>query len=96
MLPSKPWLEAPFITWNCSKPVSTERKVPCLLLPVPLRSYTLLVRGSEYLSSIVDAFEILPPRIPFLSSVSGRYESDPQSIKRNLVHQLITLSHTFR
>lgn len=45
--------------------------------------------GANALREILADVPFLPPRIPFISSVTGRQESDPDLIRTNLSEQLV-------
>ena len=58
-------------------------------LPVPRPFHTpLLGDVQDPLRRVLAAADILPPRIPVLSSVTNRFVSDPLDIRDNLVAQL--------
>ncbi len=59
------------------------------VLPVPRPYHTpLMVEVQEPLRRVLEEERLLPPRVPFLSSVTNRYVADPLDIRANLVAQL--------
>jgi acyl transferase domain-containing protein/NAD(P)-dependent dehydrogenase (short-subunit alcohol dehydrogenase family) len=61
------------------------------VLSVPAAFHTGLMAGAQVaLAPAACDANLLPPRTPILSTVSNRYVSDPNEIRRNLIDQLTT------
>ncbi len=61
------------------------------VLAVPAAFHTSLMASAQIaLAPAARQANILPSRLPLLSTVSNRYVSDPNEIKRNLIDQLTT------
>jgi acyl transferase domain-containing protein/acyl carrier protein/NAD(P)-dependent dehydrogenase (short-subunit alcohol dehydrogenase family) len=61
------------------------------ILSVPAPFHTpLMSHAALQLSDSIASIHLLPPRVPFLSSVTNRYEAEPDAMRRNLIAQLIT------
>jgi acyl transferase domain-containing protein len=59
------------------------------LLPVPRPFHTpLMAEVREPMRRVLQEAKLLPPRLPFLSSVANRYVAEPADIRTNLVEQL--------
>ena len=68
-----------------------EHRVSSVILDVPAAFHTPLMSKSQLaLTRAAHAASISPPRVPFLSTVTGRFVSDPDEIRRNLLDQLIS------
>ncbi len=67
------------------------KRIISTLLRVSAPFHTPLLSGAaNQLAEVAAKVALRPPRIPFLSSVSNRFEADPESIRRNLIVQLIS------
>lgn len=61
------------------------------ILAVPAPFHTpLMSNAALQLADSIASVRLLPPRVPFLSSVTNRYESEPDAMRRNLIAQLMT------
>ncbi len=70
------------------------QRILSAMLAVPAPFHTpMMAQAAEHLAEVVQDIQLLPPRIPFLSSVSNRYEAEPNAIRRNLISQLISPVH---
>lgn len=59
-----------------------------LEVPGPFHS-PLMATARDLLSASLNTVELRAPKVPYLSSVTGRFEDDPQVIRRALVQQLL-------
>ena len=60
------------------------------MLAVPTAFHTPALQPAQvHFARALESVEILPPRIPLLSSITNRYEADPAQLAENLVQQLV-------
>ncbi len=60
------------------------------VLAVPTAFHTLaLAPAQEHFARALQSIDIAPPVVPLLSSVTNRYEADPDQLAANLVQQLV-------
>ncbi|MDR1491669.1 MAG: C45 family autoproteolytic acyltransferase/hydrolase [Planctomycetaceae bacterium] len=67
-----------------------EHKFNAVVLPVPAAFHSPLVKNvCQPLESVLAESELQPPHRLFLSGVTTRFEADPDTIRENLVEQMI-------
>ncbi|MFO1064471.1 MAG: SDR family NAD(P)-dependent oxidoreductase [Pirellulales bacterium] len=68
-----------------------EDSIACRTLAVPTAFHTPALQPAQRsFEQALAELEISPPRIPLLSSVTNRYEADPDAIREGLVKQLVS------
>jgi acyl transferase domain-containing protein/acyl carrier protein/NAD(P)-dependent dehydrogenase (short-subunit alcohol dehydrogenase family) len=73
------------------KKFCTENKIGAIELNVPAAFHCSILESARWeLLASVRKMNILPPQIPVLSTVSGRFVADPEDIRQNLIDQLVT------
>ncbi len=68
-----------------------QHNIACVRLRVPVAYHSPILEAARWqLLKHINELPILPPSIPVLSTVTNQFVSDPDSIRRNLVDQLVT------
>ncbi len=67
------------------------QRISSISLSVPASYHCRVLEPARWeLLQNINSFEIRPPELPVLSTVSGRFDSEPDLIRQNLLDQLIT------